>query len=137
MSVPKPHNPHSPPLPAQPQPDGPPPAWPPPRGSGGEGTTSLICSLIAPASVFLSAPFGVFALLLTRPDNGRGTLNWVAPLVFWSFPLLFGLLSMTLAIAAIRGSPPRSNSHTCAVAGLWILGAGLVLGTAHTLRFLY
>lgn len=132
MSVPKPHDPHSPRLPAQPQPDG-----PPQRGSGGEGTTSLIFSLIASASVFLSAPFGVFALLLTRPDSGRGTLNRGAPLVFWSFPLLFGLLSMTLAIAAIRGSPPRSNSHTCAVAALWILGAGLVLGTAHTLRFLY
>jgi nitric oxide reductase large subunit len=58
-------------------------------------------------------------------------------LVFWSFPLLFGLLSMTLAIAAIRGSAPRSNSHACAVAALWILAAGLVLGMTFTLRFLY
>jgi hypothetical protein len=79
------------------------------------------------------------AALLTYPDEGPSERFWVAPLVLWSLPMLLGLLSVTLAVAAIRGSPDAlggSGSRTSAVAALWITGILFSIGLILTLRSL-
>jgi hypothetical protein len=112
-----------------------PPPPPPPRRSGdGAGITSLVFSLIAPASMIATAPISLFAALFTRPDEGTGSLTWVAPTILWSLPVLFGLLAVSLGIAAVRGSAPRSNSWTAAAASLWISGLQVAAGLAVVLR---
>ncbi|KIS25696.1 hypothetical protein TV39_19545 [Arthrobacter sp. SPG23] len=73
----------------------------------------------------------LLAALLTRADTGRGSLDWVAPTVLWSLPVLFGLVSVFLGIGAVRGAPRGSNSRTAAVSALWI--SGLLVFVALTL----
>ena len=51
--------------------------------------------------------------------------------------MLLGLLSVTLAVAAIRGSPDApdgSASRTSAVAALWTTGILFTIGLILTLR---
>jgi hypothetical protein len=84
--------------------------------------------------MIVTAPISLFVALFTRPDEGSGSLTWAAPTVLWSLPLLFGLLAVSLGIAAVRGSPPRSNSWTAAAAGLWISGQQAAAGLANVLR---
>jgi hypothetical protein len=72
--------------------------------------------------MFITVPMSLFAALLTRADTGRGPSDWVAPAVLWSLPVLFGLLSVSLGICAVRGSPRGSNSWTAAGSALWISG---------------
>ncbi|MEV7133514.1 hypothetical protein AB0N24_11565 [Arthrobacter sp. NPDC093128] len=119
-------------------PPGPPPAQPPAqprrRGGDGAGTTSLAFSLIAPASMIVTAPISLLTALFTRPDEGTGSLMWVAPLVLWSLPMIFGLLAVSLGVAAVRGSPPGSNSWTAAAASLWISGLQVAAAMALVLR---
>ncbi|WP_146072348.1 hypothetical protein [Arthrobacter sp. Y81] len=107
----------------------------PRRGSGnGAGITSLVFSLIAPASMIVTAPISLLTALFTRPAEGPGSLTWVAPLVLWSLPMIFGLLAVSLGVAAVRGSPPGSNSWTAAAASLWISGLQVAAAMALVLR---
>lgn len=101
---------------------------------GGEGTASLAFSLIAPASMYLTAPLSLLAALFTRPDEGPGERDWVAPLVLWSYPVLFGLLAVTLGIVALRVFVPRSNGWRTGAAALWISGAEVVVGLVLVIR---
>jgi hypothetical protein len=121
--------------PAQPSDHQPPPGQPPlaqPRRRSGDGggITSLVFSLIAPASMIVTAPVSLLTALFTRPAEGPGSLTGVAPLVLWSLPMLFGLLAVSLGVAAVRGSPPGSNSWTAAAASLWISGLQVAAATA-------
>ena len=139
MSLPQPHL-----SPVGSQPDQPPPAQspagrpPPPqprrRSGDGAGVTSLVFSLIAPASMIVTAPISLIAALFTRPDEGPGSLTWVAPMVLWSLPMLFGLLAVSLGVSAVRGSAPGSNSWTTAVASLWLSGLQVAAALALVLR---
>jgi hypothetical protein len=110
------------------------PAAPKAIGSG-EGTASLLFSLIAPASMYyLTAPFSLLAALFTRPDEGPGRLDWVAPLVLWSYPVLFGVLAVTLGVVALRVFVPRSNGWRAGVAALWISGVEVAIALVLVLR---
>lgn len=106
------------------------------HGSAGEGTTSLVLAIIAPFGAVMTAYPAILATLLTYPDEGPSDRPWIAPLVFWSLPLLFGLLSVTLALAALRGAPAGSTSRKSAVASLWINGGVFAIGLALTMPFL-
>lgn len=145
MNLPKPHDQHPQALPAArpPQqvpaqvPVPPTHPVPPPGGSAGKGTTSLVLAIIAPVTLVLTAPLAMTAALLTYPDEGPSERFWVAPLVLWSIPMLLGLLSVTLAVAAIRASPgvpDWSGSRTSAVAALWVTGILFTIGLILTLR---
>lgn len=139
MSLPQPHvspvgsQPDLPP-PHPPPPGQPPPAQPRRRSGDGAGITSLVFSLIAPASLVVTAPISLMAALFTSPDEGHGSLTWVAPMVLWSLPMLFGLLAVSLGVAAVRGSAPGSNSWTAAVASLWLSGLQVAAALALVLR---
>ncbi|ALV41793.1 hypothetical protein AU252_12035 [Pseudarthrobacter sulfonivorans] len=109
------------------------PASPKAHGSG-EGTASLAFSLIAPASMFLTVPFSLLAAFFTRPSERPGRLDWVAPLVLWSYPALFGLLAVTLGIVSLRVFVRRSNGWRAGVAALWISAAEVAVGLVLVLR---
>lgn len=106
------------------------------HGSAGEGTTSLVFAIIAPFGVVMTAYPATLATLLTYPDEGPSDRPWIAPLVLWSLPLLFGFLSVTLALAALRGAPAGSASRKSAVGSLWINGGVFAVGLALTMPFL-
>lgn len=109
------------------------PAAPKAHGSG-EGTASLAFSLMALASMYFTAPLSLMAALFTRPSQGSGRLDWVAPLVLWSYPVLFGLLAVTLGIVALRAFVPRSSGWTAGVAALWVSAAEVAIGLVLVLR---
>lgn len=88
-------------------------------------------------SLLITAPLARFALLLTFPYDGPSRYPWAAPLAFWGAPLVFGLISIALAGAALRNSDRRSEGRGLAVASLWISGVVLVIGLFFTLRFMY
>ncbi|WP_282330466.1 hypothetical protein [Pseudarthrobacter sp. AL07] len=58
------------------------------HGSG-EGTASLVFSLVAPASIFLTGPLSRVAVLYSGPSDGAGRLDVSAPWVLWSYPVIF------------------------------------------------
>lgn len=97
-----------------------------PRSSG-SGIASLVLVVLVIPSAFLTILPSLFVALFTRPDEGSGDLDWAAIAVFWSLPVLFGVLCLILAIPAVRRSVPQSNSWSAAVAALWILGSEVVL----------
>lgn len=84
--------------------------------------------------MFISIPMSLFAALFTRADTGRGSMDWVAPAVLWSLPVLIGLISVSLGIRAVRASPRGSNSWTAAVSALWISGLLVFVGTVLVIR---
>jgi hypothetical protein len=70
----------------------------------------------------LTAVPSVFAVLFTRPDTGTSGLDWVAPAVLFSLPVLFGLLGAVFGILAVRRNHSGTKAWRSGVAGLWILG---------------
>jgi hypothetical protein len=84
--------------------------------------------------MIVTGPISLLTALFTRPDEGTGSLMWVAPLVLWSLPMIFGLLAVSLGVAAVRGSPPGSKSWTAAAASLWISGLQVAAAMALVLR---
>lgn len=110
---------HNPPQPA--------PAARKAHGSA-EGTASLTLSVLAAASMYWTAPLSLIAALFTRPDEGPGDRDWVAPLVLWSCPVLFGLVAITLGVVALRVCPPRSRGSRRGMAGLSLAGAEAAVG---------
>lgn len=98
---------------------------PPPRydqqGSG-EGMASLVFAVLAIPSMVLTAVPTMFAVLFTRPDTGTSGLDWVAPAVLFSLPVLFGLLSALFGTLAIRRNQRDTKAWRTGVAGLWVVG---------------
>lgn len=115
-----------------------PPAQPvpaaPKASASGKGTASLVFSLLAPASLYLTGPLSLLAALFTRPSQGPGRMDWVAPLVLWSYPVLFSLLAVILGVVALRVCVPRSTGWTLAVVALGISAAEVVVGVVVVLR---
>ncbi|CAH0260472.1 hypothetical protein SRABI83_03366 [Arthrobacter sp. Bi83] len=101
--------------------DGPQPPRDDQQGSG-EGSASLVFSVLAIPSMVLTAVPTVFAVLFTRPDTGTSGLDWVAPAVLFSLPVLFGLLGTVLGILAVRRNHSGTKAWRSGVAGLWIVG---------------
>jgi hypothetical protein len=92
-----------------------------------KGPTSLVLAILAPLSMFLTGPFAGLAMLLTHGDNGYSRTPWVAPLVLFSLPLLFGTLALRLALPALKGSPRNSGNWSAAAVSLCICGLVFVL----------
>ncbi|MFJ6230147.1 hypothetical protein ACIQF8_09185 [Pseudarthrobacter sp. NPDC092184] len=92
---------------------------------------------MAPFSLALSATFASFAMLLTFPYEGPSAAPWLAPLVFWSMPFIFGSISTALALTALRKWGTSFERSGLAIAALWISGVIFVLGLIFTLRFMY
>ncbi|MET3707632.1 hypothetical protein ABIB17_002271 [Arthrobacter sp. UYEF6] len=103
------------------------------HGSG-EGTASLVFSLVAPASIFLTGPLSRVAVLYSGPSDGAGRLDVSAPWVLWSYPVIFTLLAVTLGVVSLRVFARRSTGWRAGVAALWILAAEVAVGLLLVLR---
>ena len=91
-------------------------------------TVSLVLAILALASMVITAPLAMFAMLATYPSDGPSEMPWVTPLVFFSLPLLFAVPSLALAIPVINRPPESSPDRPSAAAALCI--AGLVVALA-------
>jgi hypothetical protein len=98
------------------------PPSPDSRGVGA-GITSLVCGALIIPSMFVTALPSLLAALFTRPDKGSNGLDWVAQAVFWSLPVLFGLLCAILGITAVRRSERQTTAWTTGVSGLCLLAS--------------
>ena len=95
---------------------------------GRKATASVYLAVLALVSMAVTAPLAAFARLATYPSTGPSEFPWVAPLVFFSLPLLFALPSLVLAISVLRNSPDTSPDRTSAALALCL--AGLVFALA-------
>jgi len=98
------------------------------HGNIRKATASLILAGLALASMKITAPLAMFAMLATYPTNGPSEAPWVAPLVFFSLPLLFSLPSLALSIPITYGQPRSSPGWRRAAVALCI--GGLVVALA-------
>lgn len=134
--------PHSEPLPAErtgsiePAPQS---ALPDPPRNHHTGTAiaSLVLAIVAPVSLLFTAAFASFAMLLTFPYDGPSRHPWLAPLVFWSLPMIFGTISVALGAQSLRKSRRHIEDSGLAIASLCISGVVFVIGLIFTLRFVY
>ncbi|MGC0236189.1 hypothetical protein [Arthrobacter sp. SD76] len=100
-----------------------------------KAVAGLVLAVVAPASLLLTAPFARFAMLLTFPYSGPSQNPWLASLVFWSLPLIFGTISASLGGYALRKSGLRTKGSGLALAALCINGVIFIVGLIMTLRF--
>lgn len=105
------------------------------QGSG-KAVASLILTLLAPLSLFVTRFFAAFALLLTFPYNGPSKLPWVAPLVLWSLPLVLGAISTGLAISVVRSPHQQGFAKGMATASLCVSGAVFAIGLILSVGFM-
>ena len=110
---------------------------PPGGGHTGKAVASLVLAIVAPASLLLTAPFASFAMLLTFPYDGPSKNPLLAPLVFWSLPLIFGITSASLGGSALRKSGLRGQGSGLALAAMCINSVIFIVGLLMTLRFVY
>jgi hypothetical protein len=96
------------------------------KGAGG-AVAGLVFSVLVFGSTLFTLPVSTIAALFTRPDTGTDRLQWVAIAVFWSLPVLFGLLSAILGIRAVIRFPPRTDAWTAGVLGLSVLALQALL----------
>ncbi|MEE9096491.1 hypothetical protein [Pseudarthrobacter phenanthrenivorans] len=89
-------------------------------------------AILAPASMFLTGPASMFAMLLTYPSQGPSPRPWATPLVLFSLPLLFASLGLRRALPALKQLPRGSGSWSAAAVALCICGLvfALALGPA-------
>lgn len=102
-----------------------PPPTPPSRG---KAIASLVLAILSPLSLVVTRSPAAFALLLTFPYNGPSQLPWVAPLVLWSLPMVFGCISTGLAIAVIRSPRQQGFAKGMATASLCVSGVVFIIG---------
>jgi hypothetical protein len=102
-----------------------------------KAVAGLVLAIVAPVSLLLTAPFASFAMLLTFPYSGPSQNPWLAPLVFWSLPLIFGITSTSLGGYALRKSGLRAPGSGLALAALGVNGVIFIVGLIMTLRFVY
>ena len=94
---------------------------------GRKATASVLLAVLALVSMIVTAPLAMFAMLATYPSTGPSEMPWVAPLVFFSLPLLFALPSVVLAISVLKNSPDTSPDRSSAALALCLAGLVLVL----------
>jgi hypothetical protein len=97
-----------------------------------QATAGVVLGGLAILSMFITAPLAMYAMLGTYTSEGKSTMPWLTPLVFFSLPLLFALPSLALAISVIRNSPDASPARSSAAFALCISGLvfALALGPA-------
>lgn len=93
-----------------------------------KATASLVLAVLAPASMIITAPMAMFAMLATYPSEGPSPMPWVTPLVFFSLPLLLALPSLAQALFVVKAEPRTSQSRSSASTALII--SGLVFALA-------
>ena len=104
----------------------------PPAAPGRKGTNSLVLAILAPASLFLTGPLSLFAMLMTYPSQGPSPRPWIAPLVLFSLPVLFASLALRPALQALRESPRGTGNWAEGAVSLCLCGLvfALALGPA-------
>ncbi|MFF1881621.1 hypothetical protein ACFVVC_09170 [Pseudarthrobacter sp. NPDC058196] len=102
----------------------------PPQNPPGHGKAiaSLVLAILAPLSLAVTRSLAAVALLLTFPYNGPSKFPWVAPLVLWSLPMVFGAISTGLAISVIRSPTQQGFSKGMSTASLCVSGVVFVIG---------
>ena len=113
----------------------PPPDSAPPVNITRSATSSLMLAVIAPASVYLTFPVALVPLIGAADAGGHTLLSWLAPLIFWSLPMLIGAISVSLAISTVRKLGRGSARGRVAVRSLRISGVVFISGVVVTLRF--
>ncbi|MFJ6028064.1 hypothetical protein ACIQCN_11440 [Pseudarthrobacter sp. NPDC092424] len=103
---------------------------------GANGLSSLIVACLCVASMNFTAPGAMILMFMTTPHNGPPAFPWLVALLFYSAPVLFAVISVVLAIRAVRGSPRRSGDWKAAVAAMCICGLVVVLALVTGLRLL-
>lgn len=98
------------------------------HGNVRKANASLILAGLAVASMTITAPLAMFAMLATYPSNGPSETPWLVPLVFFSLPLLFSLPSLALSVPIVYGQPQSSPGRRRAAGALCI--GGLVVALA-------
>jgi len=91
-------------------------------GANSKATNSLVLAILAPASMLLTAPASMFAMLMTYSDNGHSDRPWVTPFVLFSLPVLFASLGLRQALPALKQLPRGSGSWSAAAVALCICG---------------
>jgi len=91
-------------------------------GANSKATNSLVLAILAPASMILTAPASMFAMLMTYSDNGHSDRPWVTPFVLFSLPVLFASLGLRQALPALKQLPRGSGSWSAAAVALCICG---------------
>jgi hypothetical protein len=107
---------------------------PPPEARGiRPGTASVVLSVLAPLTLSLTFPLGLFAAFFTRSENySGGPLRWVMPAVMWSVPCLLGLAAVVSGVIAL--SKRTNAARILGVIGLSITAlcaAGVALLSAN------
>jgi len=97
---------------------------------------SLVLAFLAPVSIGITGPIGMFTMLLTAGPSGHTALTWLAPVIFWSLPLLVGISSVSLGRSTLGKCRPRSSSWVVAVISLSLMTIFFVVSLLYTLRFL-
>jgi hypothetical protein len=98
-----------------------------PHANANKATASLILAGLAIASMKITAPLAMFAMLATYPASGPSETPWLVPLVFFSLPLLFSLPSLALSIPIMYGQPRSSPGRRRAAVALCICGLVVAL----------
>lgn len=98
------------------------------HGNVRKANASLILAGLSLASMTITAPLAIFAMLATYPSNGLSETPWLVPLAFFSLPLLFSLPSLALSIPIVYGQPHSPPGRGRAAVALCI--GGLVVALA-------
>ncbi|VXC26607.1 conserved membrane hypothetical protein [Arthrobacter sp. 9AX] len=119
-----------------PSPDPPLPAPAPSPGTDSGAVGSLILAFLAPISIGITGPIGMFTMLMTAGPTAHTPLTWLAPVFFWSLPLLAGISSVSLARSSLRKCRRGSGSWVVAVISLSFMGIFFLAGLIATLQFM-
>lgn len=95
-----------------------------------------VVACLCVASMNFTAPGAMILMFMTTPDNGPPAFPWAIALLFYSAPALFAVISVVLAVRALRSSPRWSGDWKAGVGALVICGLVVVLALAAGLRFL-
>jgi hypothetical protein len=107
-----------------------------PTGTDRGAIGSLFLAFLAPISIGITGPIGMFTMLLTASPSAHTRLTWLAPVFFWSLPLLMGISSVSLARSSLRKCPRGSGGWVVALISLSFMGIFLLVGLIATLHFM-
>ncbi|MFF1251917.1 hypothetical protein ACFVYC_05410 [Pseudarthrobacter sp. NPDC058329] len=108
----------------------------PSTGTDRGAVGSLILAFLAPISIGVTGPIGIFTMLMTAGPSAHTPLTWLAPVFFWSLPLLVGISSVSLARSSLRTCRRGSGAWVVAVISLSFMGIFFLLGLIVTLQFM-
>jgi hypothetical protein len=97
-----------------------------------KSSAGVMMAVLALVSMLITTPLAMFAMVATYPSDGPSELPWVAPLMFFSLPLLLAVPSLVLAFSVMKNVPRTSPDRSSAAFALCIDGlvVALALGPA-------